>query len=517
MRPRLTAFWATVFLLAAFFTTAQAPPADAALAGAGVRTDRNPPSPLGPRLEDPPEIVSHHGILRASITVERKRVQVGDQMLYALTYNGRYMPPTLRARPGDVIELRMTNRVDQDTNIHLHGLHVSPRPPADDIFIAIPYGQSRDYRYELPKSILPGTYWYHSHAHFYSAAQVAGGQSGVLIIDDLRQYLPDDLKDITEHTIGLKDDQVDGDSIKTSPLSIGAATNRTVNGQQNPVIHMRPGETQLWRLANIGANIYYKLHLPGSTFHVIGQDGHPVSRVYSASSLVIAAGARFDVLVQAGQEPGVARLETLPYDTGPAGNQFPQADLATVLTEGKPMKPARLPSRFGPEMDLSHAEVAARKTVTYTENADGTEFYINGNTYDPDRIDFTSRLNTVEEWTVQNNTDEQHSFHVHTNQFQLMSVNGAPVSASRGWYDTVTVPVRGTVVIRTKFLDFTGKTVLHCHILNHENMGMMAVLDIVRHGVPSQAPSGPGAAGPKGPGHTPSGHQPSGHGMQHGG
>ncbi|MFB7055316.1 multicopper oxidase family protein [Streptomyces vinaceus] len=454
--------------------------------------------------------MSHDGHLRVSITVERKRVQVGNQMLYALTYNGRYMPPTLRARPGDVIELRMTNRVDQDTNLHLHGLHVSPRPPADDIFIAIAYGQTRDYRYKLPKSILPGTYWYHSHAHFYSAAQVAGGESGVLIIDDLRQYLPRDLKNITEHTIGLKDDQVDGDSIKTSPLSMGAPTNRTVNGQQNPVIHMRPGETQLWRLANIGANIYYKLHLPGSSFHVIGQDGHPVHRVYSATSLVIAAGARFDVLVQAGQS-GVVKLETLPYNTGSAGNQFPQADLATVVTGGKPVKPARIPSEFGPETDLSHAEIAARKTVTYTENADGTEFYINGKTFDPNRIDFTSRLNTVEEWTVQNNTDEQHSFHVHTNQFQLMSVNGTPVSASRGWYDTVTVPVRGSIVVRTKFLDFTGKTVLHCHILNHENMGMMAVLDIVRNGTPSQAPSGPGPSGRPSSGHTPSGHQPSGH------
>ncbi|MEV7511802.1 MULTISPECIES: multicopper oxidase family protein [unclassified Streptomyces] len=449
-----------------------------------------------------------------SIKVERKRVQVGNQMLYALTYNGLYMPPTLRARPGDVIELRMTNHVDQDTNIHLHGLHVSPRPPADDIFIAIGYGQTRNYRYELPKSILPGTYWYHSHAHFYSAAQVAGGESGVLIIDDLRQYLPRDLKHVTEHTIGLKDDQVDGDSIKTSPLSIGAATNRTVNGQQNPVIHMRPGETQLWRLANIGANIYYKLHLPGSTFHVIGQDGHPVHRVYSADSLVIAAGARFDVLVQAGQEPGVAQLETLPYNTGSAGNQFPQADLATVVTEGKPMRPATIPTTFGPAKDLTHADVAARKTVVYTENAAGTEFYINGRTYDPDRIDFTSRLNTVEEWTVVNASDEQHSFHVHTNQFQLMSVNGTPVSPSRGWYDTITVPARGSVVVRTQFLDFTGKTVLHCHILNHENMGMMAVLDIVRNGVPSQAASDPVTAGKQSSGHQP-GHQPSGHGKGH--
>ncbi|MFI8260709.1 multicopper oxidase family protein [Streptomyces sp. NPDC085665] len=507
MRPRLKVLWGTVALTAAF-TTAQARPAEVSRIETVAHADRNPVGNLGPRLEDPPEYTSHDGVLRTSITVERKRVQVGNQMLYALTYNGRYMPPTLRVRPGDVIRLKMTNNVDQDTNLHLHGFHVSPRPPADDIFIAIKYGETYDYTYRLPGNLPPGTYWYHSHAHGFSAPQVAGGESGVLIVDDLRQYLPPDLKKITEHVVALKDDQVDGDSIKTSPLSIGAPTNRTVNGQQNPVIAIRPGETQLWRLANIGANIYYKLHLAGSRFHVIAQDGHPVHRVYSADSLVMAAGARYDVLVQGGS-PGVAQLETLPYDTGSAGNQFPQANLATVVTKGKPVESAAIPTTFGPFEDLSHAKIADRKTITYTENAAGTEFYINGKTYDPNRIDFTSRLNTVEEWTVQNNTDEQHSFHVHTNQFQLMSTNGVPADPSHGWYDTVTVPVRGSVVIRTRFRDFTGRTVLHCHILNHENMGMMAVLDIVRKGAPNSTPS---PHTPPGSPHTPPGHSPSGHG-----
>ncbi|MFD4867505.1 multicopper oxidase family protein [Streptomyces sp. NPDC058412] len=510
MRPRLKVLWGTVALIAAF-TTAQAHPADASRIETGVRADRNPIGNPGPRLEDPPEYVSRYGVLQATITVERKLVQVGNQMLYALTYNGRYMPPTLRVRPGDVIQLKMRNNVDEDTNLHLHGLHVSPRPPADDIFIAIKYGETYDYTYTLPRSQRPGTYWYHSHAHGLSAGQVAGGESGIIIVDDLREYLPPDLKDITEHVVALKDDQVDGDAIKTSPLSIGAATNRTVNGQQNPFIAIRPGETQLWRLANIGANIYYKLHLAGFRFHVIAQDGHPVHKVYSADSLVIAAGARYDVLVQAGR-PGVAQLETLPYNTGSAGNQFPQANLATVVTKGKPVKPAAIPSTFGPYEDLSHAKIADRKTIAYTENAAGTEFFINGKMFDPNRIDFTSRLNTVEEWTVQNNTDEQHSFHVHTNQFQLMSINGTPVNPANGWYDTVTVPVRGSVVVRTKFLDFTGRTVLHCHILNHENMGMMAVLDIVPPGAPISTPSTHIPSGHGHSGHTPSGHTPSGHG-----
>ncbi|WP_254803023.1 multicopper oxidase family protein [Kitasatospora sp. SUK 42] len=439
---------------------------------------QSPTAGPGQPLQDPPELVSHDGVLRAEIVVARRKVAVGDRELYALTYNDRYMPPTLRIRPGDRVELAMTNAGSEDTNLHVHGLHVSPKSPSDDIFIAIKPGETYHYRYRIPGDITPGTYWYHSHEHMRSAAQVAGGESGIIIVDGLQRYLPRKLRHITEHIVALKDDQVEGDSVKTDDLSIGAPTNRTVNGQQNPVIRIRPGETQLWRLANIGANIYYKLHLPGSAFHVIAQDGYPVERVYAADSLVIPAGARFDVLVQGGP-PGTTPLQTLAYDTGPDGNQFPQVDLATVVSQGTPMEPATLPVRFAHNDDLADAPIAARHDIVYTENAAGTEFYINGEQFDPNRVDLTSKLNTVEEWRVVNNTGEEHSFHVHTDHFQLMSINGTPTPPDHRWYETINVPANGNAVLRIRFDDFTGRTVLHCHILNHEDKGMMAVLDIV--------------------------------------
>ncbi|MGW7007735.1 multicopper oxidase family protein [Streptomyces sp. NPDC054933] len=443
------------------------------------RTARpSPATRTGPPLQDPPELISRHGVLRAQIVVERRKVQVGARTLYALTYNGRYMPPTLRLRPGDRLDLTMTNRTSEGTNLHVHGLHVSPLSPGDDIFISIKPGQVYHYSYRLPRDVTPGTYWYHSHEHMLSAPQVAGGESGIIIVDGLGRYLPASLRHITEHVIALKDDQIQGDSIKTKPLSIGAPTNRTVNGQQNPVIRIRPGETQLWRLANIGANIYYNLHLPGSKFYVIAQDGYPVKRVYAADSLLIPAAARFDVLVQGGPA-GRAPLQTLAYNSGPAGNQFPKVDLATVVSQGTPAHRDHIPVGLAPNEDLSDAAIAARQTVTYTENTAGTKFYINGRQFDPNRVDFTATLNTVEEWTILNNTNEDHSFHLHTNHFQVMSVNDRPVPRGHPWYETFNVPVHGKVVIRIRFADFIGKTVLHCHLLNHEDMGMMAVLDVV--------------------------------------
>ncbi|MFF3910561.1 multicopper oxidase family protein [Streptomyces sp. NPDC001848] len=477
MRSRSTLPWIAMALIVAF---------GALLSGC---TSDPPPSPMGASpsatlsfaegspLKEPAQLVSHNGLLRADLVVGKRRVDVGGHMLWAFTYNGSYMPPTLRIRPGDKMELAFKNTLNEVTNLHVHGLHVSPSGNADNIFLHIHPGQTFHYSYQFPGTLRAGTYWYHPHPHPTSAPQVAGGMSGILIVDDLQQYLPANLRHITEHVIGLKDFQLQGDAIKTQGLHIGAPTNRTVNGQLNPTIRIRPGETQLWRLANTSANIYYKVHLQGQKFHVIAHDGTPVDRIWTADSLLLAAGARFDVLVRGGPA-GRTQLQTLAYQTGPGGNSFPQTTLATLASQGPPMLAAALPTTpFAPTVDLSHEPIATRRTVVFSENKAGTKFYINGKQFDPNRVDVRAKLNTVEEWTVVNESNEEHSFHVHTNHFQLMSINGRP-HHGHGLQDVASVPAKGRFVIRMRFKDYTGKTVLHCHILNHEDAGMMAVLDI---------------------------------------
>ncbi|MDX3855292.1 multicopper oxidase family protein [Streptomyces sp. AK02-01A] len=446
--------------------------------GSGIGRVASTPVRAGAPLKDPEELVSRDGVLRARLDVSRRQVDVAGRKLWALTYNGRYMPPTLRIQPGDRMELEVRNRLDKYTNLHVHGLHVSPSGNSDNVFIHIHPGETFHYAYKFLKTIKPGTYWYHSHAHPMSAPQVAGGMSGVIVVDGLKRYLPPALRNITEHVVALKDFQVEGDEVKTKDLHIGGATNRTINGQLKPTIRIRPGEYQLWRLANISANIYYKVHLQGQQFQVIAQDASPVDRIWKADSLVIASGARYDVLVRGGPR-GSTQLQTLAYSTGSAGNQFPEVQLATVVSEGEEVPPVALPAAFAPRVDLSDAKLAARRTMVFSENKAGTLFYINGKQFDPDRVDVRSRVNTVEEWTVRNDSDEEHSFHVHTNHFQLMSVNGRPYKA-HSMQDTANVPARGRIVVRNHFLDYTGKTVLHCHILNHEDAGMMAVLEIVK-------------------------------------
>jgi suppressor of ftsI len=421
--------------------------------------------------------VSHNGFLQTRIVVAKRQVDVGGHKLRALTYNDRFMPPTLRIHPGDRMDLAMENGLNEYTNLHLHGLHVSPSGHSDNVFIHIDRGKTFLYSFQFPKSLRSGTYWYHAHPDMTSARQVAGGMSGVLIVDGLQQYLPPDLRHLTEHVIALKDFQLEGNAVKTNNLHISAPTNRTVNGQLNPTISIRPGETQLWRLANISANIYYNVRLQGQQFQVIAHDGTPVDRIWAADSLLLAAGARFDVLVRGGPA-GRTQLQTLAYNTGPAGNQFPQTTLATLVSGGTSTPMAKLPTgSFAPSLDLSHAAIAARRTIVFSEHKD--HYFINGKMFDPNRVDIRSKLNTVEEWIIRNDSNEEHSFHVHVDHFQLMSINGRP-HAGHGLQDTASVPPKGQFVVRIRFETYTGKTVLHCHILNHEDLGMMAVLEIVK-------------------------------------
>jgi suppressor of ftsI len=126
-------------------------------------------------LQDPPELVSHDGVLNVRLVVERRQVNLAGRTLWTFTYNGRYMPPTLRIHPGDRVELALENRLGTDTNLHTHGLHVSPSGNSDNIFIHVDPGQTFHYSYQFPTTLKPGTYWYHPHAHPLTAPQVGGG------------------------------------------------------------------------------------------------------------------------------------------------------------------------------------------------------------------------------------------------------------------------------------------------------------------------------------------------------
>jgi suppressor of ftsI len=423
---------------------------------------------------EPTELRAVDGVLRATLTAEEREVEIAGQRIRGRVFNGSFVGPTLRVRPGDRIELELVNHLMEPTNLHFHGLHVSPGGEADNIFRMVNPGETAQYVLEIPLDHPTGTFWYHPHMHQLALEQVFGGMSGVIVIDGLREQLPANLQGIDEHLFALKDYQLDdAGSILLEDVPRDPTT-RTVNGQINPALTMAPGETQLWRLANVGTEVVYQLRLTGHAFHVIAEDGNPVWDVRTADALVLPPGKRFDVLVQAGAV-GTYSFETITYNQG--NHVYPEVQLATLTVEGDAQPPAALPASVAVDRDLDSADIATNRDIFFNDVDDDPIFEVNGQQFDPNRIDELVQLGTVEEWTIRNVTAEQHPFHLHVNDFQVVSINGQPYNAA-SLQDTVILPVGGEVVIRIPFMDYPGKFVFHCHILFHEDHGMMAVVDV---------------------------------------
>ena len=432
------------------------------------------PGNTGQPFAQPPELRSANGVLRVTLTAEEREVTIAGVTVRGRVFNGSFVAPTLRLQPGDRLEVTLVNKLPQMTNLHTHGFHVSPQANSDNVFRMVDPGATATYVYELSRDFSPGTYWYHPHMHGEVESQIFGGMSGVIIVEGLPRYLPAGLRDVEERTISLKDFQHKDGAIPARNIDSDAPTTRVVNGLRNPAMTIRPGETQLWRLANIGADIWYQVALQQHRFHIIAEDANPVSRVWAADSLVLPPGKRYDVLVQAGPAGQVA-LETQAFDQG--GDQYPMATLATVQVAGAQVEPADLPVAFAPADDLSTVTVDRRRTLVFTEEDKANKFFIDGKQFNPNRIDQLVGLNGVEEWTIRNQTSELHPFHIHVNDFQVQSVNQQPFRA-RSWADVVPLPIKGEVVVRMRFRNFTGKYVYHCHIVAHEDLGMMAVVDV---------------------------------------
>ncbi|HEX5500054.1 MAG TPA: multicopper oxidase domain-containing protein, partial [Thermomicrobiales bacterium] len=258
----------------------------------------------------------------------------------------------------------------------------------------------------------------------------------------------------------------------------------SVNGQREPIIRLRSGEVQRWRIVHTGHEDNLRLALAGHALHAIAYDGIPAAAIDSADTMVIAPGQRIDLLVQAGS-PGTYALRAVANDQG---YPSPTGPLARVVVDGAPLAmtlPTTLPAPpHAPVQDgeltgsrrltFSTLEPEAPAAASYPEFA----FMVDDQLFDPNRVDQQVRLGAVEEWTVVNKDPSDHVFHIHTNPFQVTQVNGKAL-ATPLWRDTAIVPRDGSITFRSRFLDFTGKFVLHCHMLNHETLGMMQVVEVV--------------------------------------
>jgi FtsP/CotA-like multicopper oxidase with cupredoxin domain len=436
-------------------------------------------------FSEPPRITPNGQVV--NLTAAETKFIAGGRYVSGRGYNGQFVGPTLVLKPEETLKLHLRNDLREMTNLHYHGFHVSPKAPSDQVIeIMVQPHETYDYQVAIPADHDQGTFWYHSHNHHTSEGQVFGGMSGAALIGT--PPVPPPVQLANDRLIALKDFYTNSkgeiplkqcEGSEAAPECIDSdykGTTRTVNGLVNPLITAAPGQIELWRLANIGADIFYDVQLENTPFWVLTEDGNAENELWPAKHLVLPPGKRYDVLVQFGG-PRTYKLKTLEYNTGPDGDEYPEATLATVNVNGPREKtpslaeltdrsPVALPQPTGPP-----------KVKRLTEEPKTNTFMINKKVFEPGRIDDYVPLGAVEDWVFINETKEQHPIHLHQDDFWVIERAGRPVTP-KGQQDTVIVYPGEEVKIRIQFTDFTGKFVYHCHILAHEDRGMMAVVDV---------------------------------------
>ena len=485
----------------------------------------------------------------------------GDPLDFeVLTYNGRPFGPTIRVRRGSTFRIRVRNHLqsppsqNQDnpdrpnslstTNMHTHGLHVSPADPSDNILRCVEPGESYTFEYQIPADHPSGTYWYHPHNHGSVGYQLSNGLAGALIVVGSDDDSIVDLEEIPEiaaardriflfqqynwviGTDGVA--RIDAATIynppdapdyprSAAPIDLhdpdqtgmkGKAI--TLNGVVMPEIRLAPGEVQRWRFIHAGIEVEQKMvwtddqgreltnPAPDPSvpqFFEIAQDGLATGEMKVRPTLRLYPGYRSDVLVQAPPLPAGAKeavyflksAETAPaFKIRPGAAVAEPPYLAKVVVRGR-RRAMRLPDPAALRPCRPYQPIADGELTPPTISPDGVLTFKADDA--PDKLRYTTndqsfhetkpailRLGTAQEWTLKAQ-NSGHPFHIHVNSFQVtkhLDETGRPTDDGVGeWKDTLFIPQDHTLTIRSRYQDFAGQTVFHCHILDHEDQGMM--------------------------------------------
>ena len=429
---------------------------------------------------------SQPGVVEVSLTAAPARLTLKPGVSTdVFVYNGSSPGPTLELTEGDRVIIHFQNNLPEPTTIHWHGIHL-PASQDGSPFDPVAAGGKRDYTFTIPKGSA-GTYWYHPHLHHRTGYQIAKGLVGAIIVRAPDDPLP---KTLSERLLILTDQRFrpDGSIDLPEPQSmqhrIDFENGREgdvlfVNGQTLPRLLIKPNEVQRWRVINASAARVYRLSIPKQTFLHVGSDGGLFEKPVEVSEIIVANAERVELLVRGSGAPGtLTTLQSLPYDryipqTRPKDWNRARDLLAIQVTRDAPVAPMSIPTTLRRVPLLDTSRVAAKRVVTFSQGM------INNRHFDMARVDYTAKLGTTEIWKVENLVGMDHPFHMHGFQFQVIERNGKP-EPFNSWKDVVNVRRQETVRFVVRFDDFPGKWMFHCHILNHEDQGMMGMLEVKR-------------------------------------
>jgi FtsP/CotA-like multicopper oxidase with cupredoxin domain len=453
-------------------------------------------------------------------------VNPGDTIKISLT--NRIIP--LVNGPSEIVSNRKNRCGDKlmtlsSVNMHFHGVNTSPSCHSDEsIHTIVNSGQTFEYVIKIPKNEPPGLYWYHPHVHGIASMAVQGGASGAIIVEGIQNIQPA-VAGLPERLIIIRDQPL----LNGGAPDDGPMPNWDVNvnyvpvpfpGYPSAIIKTQHGTQEFWRIANAGANTILDLQIvydkKAQPLQVVGFDGVPTGSqdgkrqgtIVTEKHLLVPPAGRVEFIVNMpNKKVQQAYLVTRAIKGGPASDTNPARTLAQLIATDAPVKLRRMPERSGPPNPqrfegIDNAKVTAKRTLFFSEvpgHAAGhkpagepVNFFITvdgqaSKLFDPNNPPaIVTTKGAVEDWTIQNRTFEVHEFHMHQIHFKVLEENGVPVPKNQQqWYDThqvgywdgeskypyikVRMDFRGAVV---------GDFVYHCHILDHEDGGMMAIIRV---------------------------------------
>lgn len=489
------------------------------------------PATQEPReLPQPNALKSTDGVLALTLTAAPAVVDMGvPSPVTTYAYDGVVPGYTWDVRPGDTLKIDLINNLPEltgdmtmsmtrphdwtTTNLHTHGLHVSPSGNSDNVFLEIKPGETQQYEIAIPADHPGGIFWYHPHRHGGVCQQVRAGMAGALIvrgeIDEVPEIVAAKEQVMVLQAIELGDDYQLLDPIpnpsKTQAFFPRTQILYTVNGIMNPKITMYPGEVQRWRLLNAAEGKFMSLQLVGHDLNVLAWDGLTLPAPDAVRGVTMSAGNRVEVLVKAGaagsydlvlspgssQHPEIlAMFDGSGMEADSMGTTNAELQTRSILTvevigSGPEMAlPTTLPAWAPPMLPIARKREFSY-SVQREANDEFIDFGVNGFPFDPDREPYQVKLDTAEEWTLINAVDNKlpmhaHGFHIHVNPFKVTAINGDRLDVPL-WRDTfaLTGTTSDSITFEINFTDFTGVFVEHCHVLAHEDLGMMEAIEVI--------------------------------------
>jgi FtsP/CotA-like multicopper oxidase with cupredoxin domain len=402
------------------------------------------------------------------------------------------------------------------TNMHFHGLNIAPVCHQDDVINTLiqPTDPPFQYQFQIPSDEPPGLYWYHPHPHGFTTNQVNGGASGALIVSGIENVKPQ-VSGLTEQVLILRQQFLNPSSWLPGPyqLTLNFQTIVVPPLHDVPVIVADPGEQQFWRVLNASTQGFLNLQLvyngTPQSLQLISVDAVPVTGNPTVTNIAIPPAGRAEFIMTGPPAGATAFFFDAGYNTGQAGNPNVSQILANIMSSSDAVKhKIKLPPKH--KMPLAKAPVSARKpkwanlpvpqattnrTLYFSEATEGTNgptnyfLTVEGQTplvfnpANPPAI--VTNVGAIENWTIENHSSEEHAFHMHQIHFLVTAINGVPLETPV-MQDTVLVPYwNGTlpypsVTVQMDFSDpeIAGTFVYHCHVLDHEDGGMMAEIQV---------------------------------------